>query len=332
MKIVQFMASEGWGGAESVFVELSNELARSHHVVAFLLRGTAYKERFSADVHQVTLLSNPTRYNPFLLFEIYSRLKDIKPDIVHTHAVKSTELVCSVNRLLQIPHLGTKHNVRKGKIFNTLNWATAVSEASRKTIHSVQPARVEVIYNGILPVNVEDLKKNKVFTILAIGRLDRVKGFDILITQLRDLDFDFRLLIVGEGPEKRNLEETIRKTGMQEKVQLTGFREDIPQLMQASHVVVISSHTEGFSKVLVEGLFYADVVVSTPVGVALEVLPPMFLTEQGQLAAKIAQLYRNHDQFIGEFRKVSESRKRDFLFPAIVDKYTRFYREITGKK
>jgi glycosyltransferase involved in cell wall biosynthesis len=331
MKIVQFMASEEWGGAESVFVELSNELARSHHVIAFLLRGTAYEDRFSAGVHLVTLQSNPTRYNPFLLYEIYSRLKNIRPDIVHTHAVKGTELVCGVNRFLQIPHLGTKHNVRKGKIFNTLKWVTAVSEASRNTIHAVQPARIEVIYNGIVPVNVEGIKKNKVFTILAIGRLDRVKGFDILISQLRDLDFDFRLLIVGEGPEKSNLEETIRKTGMQERVQLTGFREDIAQLMKSSHVVVISSHTEGFSKVLVEGLFYADAVVSTPVGVAVEILPSMFLTEQGRLGEKIAHLHRNYDQFVGEFGKITEDRKDNFLFPGIVEKYTRFYREMAGQ-
>ena len=98
----------------------------------FFSAGPHMRERFSADVHLVSLLSNPTRYNPFLLYEIYSRLKDIKPDIVHTHAVKGTELVCSVNRFLRIPHVGTKHNVRKGKIFNTLNWVTAVSESIAK--------------------------------------------------------------------------------------------------------------------------------------------------------------------------------------------------------
>jgi glycosyltransferase involved in cell wall biosynthesis len=332
MKIVQFMASEGWGGAESVFVDLSNELARSYYVIAFLLRGTEYTGRFSAAVHQVVLQSNPTRYNPFLLYEIYSRLKDIKPDIVHTHAVKGTELVCSVNRFLQVPHLGTKHNVRKGKIFNTLNWVTAVSEASRKTIHPLQHARIDVIYNGITPVNVERVDKDKVFTIVAVGRLDKVKGFDILIHQLRNLDFDFRVLIAGEGPERSNLEETIQEMGMQGKVQLTGFQEDIAQLMKASHAVVVSSHTEGFSKVLVEGLFYADVVISTPVGIAVDVLPTMFLTEQGRLGEKIAQLYRNYDQFVSEFRKITESRQKDFLFPGIMEKYTSLYREIIGIK
>jgi glycosyltransferase involved in cell wall biosynthesis len=330
MKIVQFMASEGWGGAESVFVDLSNELAKSHHVIAFLLRGTEYVGRFSSDVHLVTLRSNPTRYNPFLLYEIYSCLKDIRPDIVHTHAVKGTELVCDINRFLQIPHVGTKHNVRKGKIFNTLNWVTAVSEASKETIHSVRPARIKVIYNGISPIIVEEIKKNEVFTILAIGHLDKVKGFDILIRQVCNLEFDFRLLIVGEGPEKSYLTETIKKTGMEGKVQLIGFREDVARLMKSSHMVVISSHTEGFSKVLVEGMFYADAVISTPVGIAAEVLPSIFLVEQGRLGQKISQLHRNYDQFTSDFRKISDNRKNDFLLPGIVEKYCRFYQEVIG--
>jgi glycosyltransferase involved in cell wall biosynthesis len=332
MKIVQFMASQGWGGAESVFVELANEQAKSHHVTAFLLRGTEYSGRFTADVHLVNLISNPTRHNPFLLYEIYSRLKVLQPDIIHTHAVKGTELVYNANRFLNLPHVGTKHNVRKGKIFNRLRWVTAVSEASRQTVHSVQPSRVEVIHNGVIPVNVENIPKNAVFTILAIGRLDRVKGFDILIDQLQELDLDFRLLVVGEGPERSNLEETIRKAKMDQRVQLIGFRDDIPQLMKAAHAVVVSSHTEGFSKVLVEGLFYADVVVSTPVGVAVELLPLMFLTEQNMLGKKIVELYRNYEQFVNEFKNMVKRKSEDFLISEIVDKYITFYREIIGRQ
>jgi glycosyltransferase involved in cell wall biosynthesis len=210
---------------------------------------------------------------------------------------------------------------------------TAVSEAAKNSIHSVQPpaGRIEVIYNGIVPIPVAATKKNEVFTILAIGRLDRLKGFDILIDQMRDLTFDFRLLIIGEGPERDNLEERIHKTGMEGKVHLTGFREDIALLMKSSHVVVISSYSEGFSKVLAEAMFYADAVVSTPVGIAVEVLPAVFITEQGRLGEKIAQLYRNYEQFAREFKKISEGRRNDFLLPHIVEKYICYYREMSGK-
>jgi glycosyltransferase involved in cell wall biosynthesis len=331
MRIVQFMASEDWGGAESVFVELSNELAESHQVTALLLKGTRYQQRFSPRVNRLILRSNPTRYNPFQIYEIYRHLKDIKPDIIHTHAVKGAELVFCVNRFLRIPHLATKHNVRKGKVFNKLKWVTAVSQASGQTIHSDKTDSVEVIYNGIRPMNLADTAKFDVFTILAVGRLDRVKGFDVLIDQVRRLNFGFRLLILGEGPERKNLEKALDTAGLQKKVQLTGFRDDIPQLMKKAHLVVVSSHAEGFSKVIVEGLFYADVVVSTPVGVAIEILPPAFLTEQEMIGDKICEVYRDFIHYKKEFRRVREMRNGEFLFSSIVDKYTNIYQKMLEK-
>jgi glycosyltransferase involved in cell wall biosynthesis len=330
MKILQFMASQEWGGAESVFVDLANELAKSHPVTALLLRGTEYIGRFSSDVRLVTLRSNPTRYNPFLLMEIFTRLRAIKPDIIHTHAVKGTELVNSANRFLRIPHVGTKHNVRKGRIFNKLPWVTAVSETSRKTIHALPSSKVKVIYNGLTPSYPPETRKDRVFTILAIGRLDKIKGFDILIGQLNTLPFDFKLLIAGEGPEKANLEQTIKSAGLEKKVFLLGFREDIPLLMKSSHGVVIPSHSEGFSKVLAESMFYADAVLSTPVGIAVDVLPAMFLAEQNQLSEKITQLYQNYEQFTLEFRHISENRRNEFLLSGIAEKYYHFYLEILG--
>ncbi len=79
MKIVQFMASQGWGGAEKVFVELCNQLSKDHAVTAILLRDTVYRNRFTPDVSICTLQSNPTRRNPFLLYELLRALQKIKP-------------------------------------------------------------------------------------------------------------------------------------------------------------------------------------------------------------------------------------------------------------
>lgn len=329
MKIIQFMASEDWGGAEAVFVELSNALAEKHHVTALLLRGTKYLHRFSPKVEKLVLRSHPTRHNPWQMFEIYRCLQTARPDVIHTHAVKATELIFEVNRFLHINHLGTKHNVRKGKIFNKLQWVTAVSEASRRTIHSQRTARVEVIPNGITPIEIKNLEKQHPFTILAVGRLDKVKGFDLLINQVSTLDFDFRLIIVGDGPEKKALEDARQLAGIEDKVQLTGFRNDIPQLMKKAHLVVVSSHNEGFSRVLIEGLFYADVVISTPVGVAGEILPALFLSSQESLGKKISEVHHNFDGFREEFARMCRRKKTDFLLPAIVDRYLGFYREMT---
>ena len=79
---------------------------------------------------------------------------------------------------MKLIHVATKHNARKGKIFNKIKYVTAVSDDVAK---SIQNDNVEIIYNGIEPLNIESsLCENKVFTISAIGRLDKIKGFDIL--------------------------------------------------------------------------------------------------------------------------------------------------------
>ncbi len=276
MKVVQFMASEGYGGAEKVFVELTNALAARHEVVALVLRACPFRQRFSDSVQLIALRSNPTRHNPILHAELYLLLRRLRPDIVHTHAAKGAELVRLVNRFLGLKHLATKHNDRKGRIFNSLDWVSTVSEKGKQSVKPKKNATVRVIYNGVVEQSVAGRSPADVFTMLAVGRLDAIKGFDLLIRQVAQLEFAFRLLIVGEGPERDALLRLVESLGLTEKVQLLGFRDDIAQLMHDCHLVVISSHQEGGPKVMLEALFYAPTLIATPVGAVPEVLPPQF--------------------------------------------------------
>ena len=328
MRIVQFMASEGYGGAEKVFIELSNALAAEHEVVALLLRGAIIGGRFSPRVRQIVLHSNPTSNNPFLHIELYSRLKEIAPDLIHTHAAKGTTLVARVNRLLGFPHLGTKHNDRKGRIFNHLRWVSTVSEKSARSVLAAPGAEVRVIHNGVAVEDPGPIEKDDIFSIVAVGRLDAIKGFDVLIDQVAALPFAFRLHIVGEGPEKIRLERQISSRGLSEKVVLEGFRDDIPRLMRQAHLVVISSHQEGGPKVMIESLFYADMLIATPVGAVPEVLPEKFQVRQEALAAKIADVHSAYDRYRVEFAAIAAKRRPDFFLPEIVVKYRDFYRHI----
>jgi glycosyltransferase involved in cell wall biosynthesis len=328
MRIVQFMASEGYGGAEQVFIELSNTLAEGAEVVAVLLRNATIGHRLSPLVRRLVLHSNPTSNNPFLHIELYSRLREISPDIVHTHAAKATTLVARINRLLGYPHLGTKHNDRKGRIFNHLRWVSAVSEKAARSVLAAPGAEIRVIHNGVAYEDCGQEEKDDIFTILAIGRLDRIKGFDALIEQVRSLAFPFLLCIVGEGPEKSSLDRQIRERGLAGRVVLEGFRDDIPRLMRKAHLVVISSHQEGGPKVMIESLFYADLLISTPVGAVPEVLPERFQAGQDRLAAKIAEVHAAYDRYREEFAAIAAKKRPEFSMPEIVIKYQDYYRHI----
>jgi glycosyltransferase involved in cell wall biosynthesis len=331
MKIVQFLASggSGYGGAEKVCVELCNALTDRHQVTAMVVRDCPYINRFSKAVHIVKLTSNPTINNPLLHYEIYKKLRGLRPDIVHTHAVKATELVKRVNRFIGLKHLGTKHNDRKGKVFNSLPRVTTISEKAKRSIFPQSGGIVRVIHNGVLEEKIVTGQEPEVFTLLAVGRLENIKGFDVLIRQVAQLPFPFRLLIVGEGPERKNLQSLIGRLGLQEKVQILGFQEDIAQMMHDSHVVVISSYKEGGPRVMVEALLYAPVLISTPVGVVPEFLPEEFMTSQLELGDKISQLHTTYEQYSHRFEEVREKMKGTFLMHKIVRQYEDIYREIT---
>jgi glycosyltransferase involved in cell wall biosynthesis len=310
-------------------VELSNELAKYFDVTVLLLRDTVYKNRFSPNVQIRELRSNPTRYNPFLAKELYSVLRQEKPDIVHTHAVKATELVAGINRLLKFIHIGTKHNTRKGKIFNKIRFVTAVSSAVANSIKPHSGTSMSVIHNGIIPVTLESPpKKLQSFTMIAIGRLDKIKGFDLLIRQAGLIPFDFQLLIIGQGPEKNSLQKLIEQTGMEKKIILTGYKENVPAMMKNSDMVIVCSHSEGFSKVIVESLFYAPVLISTPVGIATDLLPEPLLVQQNELAGKITEVYNNKEYYINIFKKLREDKSSEFLMSTVAKAYLQLYNHV----
>jgi len=325
LKIVQFMASKNWGGLESFFVDLCNALSESVEVSVIVLESSVAKDKFNDRVKVYLLTSQTSRYNPFLYIEFYKILSTIKPALIHTHGAKATEICYKLNKVLNITHIATKHNARKGKIFNKISHVIAVSSKVKKSIcHS----DVVVIYNGINPGEVKPKNKNGIFTLLAVGRLDKIKGFDILIQECAKLDFPFSLQIVGEGEEQEGLEKLIVRLNLEDQINLLGFRDDIPQRMKDADVVVMSSHSEGFSLVMVEALFYANIFVSTRVSGAIEVLSDEFLIEGFKIANMMGNIYHDQERFKRDFHKLKADVKIKFLIENVVKEHMIYYKTI----
>jgi len=93
--------------------------------------------------------------------------------------------------------------------------------------------------------------------LIAVGRLSREKGFDILIEAFASIATQFpswRLLILGEGPLRALLTETIRSYGVEERVSLPGQVKDPYPYLQNADVFVLSSRYEGFPNALCEAM------------------------------------------------------------------------------
>ena len=321
---MHFIASRGIGRGE-VYIDLVNELCTKLDIVLLIPKDSLYKYRINDRIQVIEYSAKNSRNNPLLLLELWRKIKIEKPEMVHTHFGKASQIFKKINILLNIPHVATKHNPRKGKVFNVLPHVIAVSKGVKE---SIKNENVKIIYNGVHPIKVEEHNTSDVFTLLAVGRLDKIKGFDLLIKECAKLSFSFRLLIVGEGKERSHLENLITELKLENKVELLGFRKDIPQLMKDTDVVVMSSHSEGFSLVMVEALFYANIFVSTKVSGATEVLSDKFLIDKFNIANMINDIYHEQESFKHDFQNLQDKVAKKFLLQNIANNHILYYQNI----
>lgn len=92
----------------------------------------------------------------------------------------------------------------------------------------------------------------KYLKLIAIGRLSKEKGFDILINSLSKIDIDFKLQILGNGPEKNYLNKLIKEKKLENKIFLRGFKENPFVELINSDFLISSSIFEGFPNVVLE--------------------------------------------------------------------------------
>ncbi len=172
--------------------------------------------------------------------------------------------------------------------------------------------------------------------IAAVGRMAPEKGYDDLITAFAGIrsELDLRLLLVGDGPLRGSLEAQARGLDLGQRVIFTGFRSDVPELLQAVDVVAFSSLWEGLPMVLLEAMAAGRCIVTTDVPGILEavradrealVVPA---ADTGALAAALERATRDGDL---RNRLGAAARARfdaRFTAGAMVRAYEALYRDV----
>jgi glycosyltransferase involved in cell wall biosynthesis len=291
-----FLMDLDGGGAERVMLNLARGFAdRGLKVDLVLVKAEGpYLSQLPDRVRVVELESSR------LIFSVTALAKYLKQERPKTliAALEDTNLVAIwAQKLARVPTqiVVTVHNhltrdaqnatQLKRKLAPVLAklfypWAdriVAVSQGVAKNLRELgfPSAKITYIYNPIVTPELRELDERTIAhffeddlqipVILGVGRLEKQKDFPTLIRAFAEVRKQqlARLLILGEGSQKTELEFLVAELGLQEDVTFGGFVANPYAYMKQASVVVLSSAWEGFGNILVEAMFVGTPVVST---------------------------------------------------------------------
>jgi glycosyltransferase involved in cell wall biosynthesis len=152
------------------------------------------------------------------------------------------------------------------------------SDGDVKLIHGVLNApRVRDAHRRALEeeIRLEYAEPDETLLVFA-GRLSEEKNVPAAVGVLKELPSSYRLVVVGDGPERDTIKNEIERHGVQERVTMTGelSHEDTLTIIAAADGLLLQSHTESYGAVVFEGLALGCTVFATPVGILTEVEHP----------------------------------------------------------
>ena len=286
MKIVHLVLSEDFAGIEQHVDEL---LSHNTKIEPFLICNESIANNFNKKIN-IYKIKNIGRRSFFGKNRLKILLRDISPDIVHTHGSKTTTIIASINKG-NYKHVASVHGVKKNKkIYEKSNFVIGVSKNAINGINIDS----KVITNWWHP-NLSKLPSGKKKYALAIGRLEKVKGFDYLIESWRNIESE--LIIIGSGKEKLNLLNLINQNNLSYKIRIVeGVKKnELIKFYKDASVLIVSSRDEGGPRVALEALYLKIPVLSTNVGHMDLIFPNDMLAERDNQIALQSLLESNVD-------------------------------------
>ena len=302
-KILYVIWSLDQGGAEQVVMNLAQTLNGKDFepVICCLNEPGRYAPSMCNAGIKVHALHKKGKVDIACVRKLVSLIKREKIDLVHTHLFTANLWGRFAARLANVPCVITDHNVDTWKKRHhfiidwfLLRWTSSAVCVS-KNVREFYERKVAghgkksiVIYNGI---DVEkfrnkaqhslslreslNLGKNAIL-LGSIGRLVPQKAHKDFVDCVRILkqsvNQNVHGVIVGEGPEQRQIQEYIDKKSLRGSVHLMGFRQNMSEIYADLDFFVLPSYREGFPMAILEAMASRIPVIATNVGGVAECL------------------------------------------------------------
>lgn len=359
IRVLQNITSLGIGGAEKLLIDITplcQQKGIEIDVLSLDNTETLFWEKLKKHTSgTITGITSKSVYNPILVFKIIPYLK--KYDIVHAHlfptlywVVLAKWISFSKTKIIYTEH--STDNKRRHSyimrfldklIYRGVKQVVTISDEVdvnlKKHLNTYNDKKFKKIYNGVdveLYANANTYLKSDFFTdkdfiLIQVSSFREQKDHKTLIKSLVYLPERIKLILVGDGPLRKELESLISELNLTKRVLLLGVRTDVHRLLKTADVVILSSHHEGLSLSSIEGMASGRPFIASNVPGLKDIVADYgLLFEKGDgkaLAEHVLSLYRNKDYY----QKITiQCMKRAKMFDIenMVDDYIQLYKNL----
>lgn len=361
MKILQVITSLQIGGAEKLIVDIVPRLLQKGlkvDVCLFNGKNTPFKQQLQSCGCKIYDLSNNEHYySPIKIFKLWRIMR--RYDIVHTHNTAPQLFAAIANIICKKKLVTTEHSTNTRRrdypilrygdkwMYSRYNSVICISEIAENVLKDYlglgfhTPCNICTINNGIDVArfyHAQPLDRNSVggderrFVIVMVAGFREAKDQETVIRAIAKLiGFKFELWLVGDGERRQAIEQCIKDEHIENQVKLLGVRMDVPSILKAADVVVMSSHWEGLSLSNIEGMSVGKPFIASDVNGLREVTKGygiLFPHGDSEVLANEIKHLAEDRTYYDQIAARCYERARQFDIENMLDAYARLYEHL----
>ncbi len=297
MNLLQVDTEVRWGGGQQQVQHLCAGLVAGGHDVSLVChRDGALRRRLEDGPVRILPLASSSELDPRGIISLARILRRGRFQLMHMHSSRAHTMGVAAGALTGFrPRLVTRrsfHALRRDpfnrwKYGRGIDRAVAISHAVQQSLidSGIPPAMVDLVSSGIVPPArvvgaraslLEELRlPGDACLVVCVANLVRVKGHQVLIEAMKAVAGrwpNLQLILAGDGPLRRALQDSCTEAGLGDRVHFAGFRNDIPRLLSAAHLAVTPSLSEGLGLAVLDALAMELPVVASDTGGIPEII------------------------------------------------------------
>lgn len=368
MKVLHLISGGDTGGAKTHIISLVKELDKlmDAKVICFI-EDTFYYDALEAGIN-IEVFEQKKRSDMSVVGRLEDEIKREDYDIIHCHGARANFIAMFLKNKIKKPMLTTIHsdykldfkdNFYKRIVYTAINsialkrfdYYIAISNTFKEMMEDrgFKGDKIFTVYNGIdLESEMEYVSKEKFlerYNISAdgklivgiIARLDAVKDHETFIrAAYKVLQYrkDVVFLIAGKGNEEERLKSLVEELKIEDHIYFLGFVKDPYSFFNAIDINVLTSISESFPYVILEGARLKKTVISTNVGGINQLIKDGYngwliqVGDSDALAEKIIYLMENRQEIKTMGENLFESVRKNFSSKNMAEEHYKIYKQI----